>query len=305
MSEAVPLAHALLARLAELGGVRILFIKGPTAVALGARPPRPSTDVDVLCEPGGLERLGPPLERCGWRRRVPRSSVHELKHASKYLFEHSVHYIHDEWPCDIDIHFNFPGFFAPPAIVFETMWRQRELVHVANVLVPCPSNVGQAAIVGLHGLRQPKAPNNQADLTFLTHAYRTCDEKTRSSLAALAAETGCSDTLAPLLKDIGSEVRPSRWSSDEMLRRWELRAENEGIFTTPWLIELRHTPGLRKLGLIRRAMFLPSAELLARDIRSNPSVSNVMRMQFARWVRALRYLPRGLQAARRTERQAR
>ena len=41
MSEAVPLAHALVARLAELEGVRILFIKGPTAVALGARPPRP------------------------------------------------------------------------------------------------------------------------------------------------------------------------------------------------------------------------------------------------------------------------
>ena len=78
MSEAVPLAHALVARLAELEGVRILFIKGPTAVALGARPPRPSTDVDVLCEPGGLERLGPALERCGWRRRVPRSTCSQL-----------------------------------------------------------------------------------------------------------------------------------------------------------------------------------------------------------------------------------
>ena len=42
VSEAVALAHALVAHLAELKGIRILFVKGPTAVALGARPPRPS-----------------------------------------------------------------------------------------------------------------------------------------------------------------------------------------------------------------------------------------------------------------------
>jgi hypothetical protein len=82
MSEAVPLAHALVARLAELEDVRILFIEGPTAVALDARPPRPSTDVDVLCEPGGLETLGPVLERCGWRRRVPESLTERFQHAS-------------------------------------------------------------------------------------------------------------------------------------------------------------------------------------------------------------------------------
>ena len=159
MSEAVPLAHALVARLAELEGVRILFIKGPTAVALGARPPRPSTDVDVLCEAGGLERLGPALERCRWRRRVPEGAGQELKYAARYLFEHSVHFIHDEWPCDLDIHYNFPGFLAPDEVVFEELWRRRTSVEVAHWPVPCADLLGQSAIVALHGLRDPESPH--------------------------------------------------------------------------------------------------------------------------------------------------
>ena len=97
-----------------------------------------------------MERLGAALESCGWRRRgAPSSSAHQLVHASKYLFEHSVHYIHDEWPCDLDIHYNFPGFLAPDDVVFEELWARRATVEVAHWPVPCPDLLGQLLIVAL------------------------------------------------------------------------------------------------------------------------------------------------------------
>ena len=224
MSEAVPLAHALVARLAELEGVRILFIKGPTAVALGARPPRPSTDVDVLCEPGGLEKLGPALERCGWRRRVPKSSVHELEHASKYLFEHSVHYIHDEWPCDLDIHFNFPGFLAPDDVVFEELWRRHTTVEVANWPVPCADLLGQAAIVALHALRDPQFSHTAPDLDFVAQSLQ--QPWRRRPRAISRAWRPRRDAPRPCARCWTTSARlrsASPWSDPELLRRWQVR----------------------------------------------------------------------------------
>lgn len=301
MSEAVPLAHALVTRLAQLEGVRILFIKGPTAVALGARPPRPSTDVDVLCELGGLERLGPALARCGWRRRVPRSSVHELEHASKYLFEHSVHYIHDEWPCDLDIHFNFPGFLAPDGVVFEELWRRHTTVEVAHWPVPCADLIGQAAIVALHGLRDPQFRHTASDLDFVGQSLRSDGPAAAAELAALAAATGSSETLRPLLEAVDAPSAASPWSDPELLRRWQVRTQHSGAYTTSWLIELRHTRWGDRSRLVRRALFLPPDELYSTHVGLPRTGRNTARLHVTRWARAVRHLPRGLRAARRAD----
>jgi hypothetical protein len=301
LSEAVPLAHALVARLAELEGIRILFIKGPTAVALGARPPRPSSDVDVLCEPGGLEKLGPALERCGWRKRVPKSSVHELAHAAQYLFEHSVHYIHDEWPCDLDIHFNFPGFLAPDEVVFEELWRRHTTAEVANWPVPCADLLGQAAIVALHSLRDPQLSHTSSDVQFVTQSLRGQGSTAAAEFAALTAATGSTETLRPLLGDLDAPATHSPWSDPELLHRWQVRTQHAGVYTTSWLIELRHTSWRRKPGLIRRALFLPAEELYSVNVGMPQTQLNTARLQAQRWGRALRYLPRGLSAASRAE----
>ena len=303
MSEAVPLAHALVARLAELEGVRILFIKGPTAVALGARPPRPSTDVDVLCEPGGLEKLGPSLERCGWRKRVAKSSVHALEHASKYLFEHSVHFIHDEWPCDLDVHFNFPGFLAPDDVVFEELWRRHTTVEVASWPVPCADLLGQAAIVGLHALRDPQFRHTSSDVDYVAQRLRAQGTAAATDLAALASATGSTETLRPLLESVDAPAMASAWHDPEMRRRWEVRTQNAGAYTTSWLIELRHTPWRAKPRLVRRALLLPTDELYSVDIGLPRTRRNTARLHLERWGRAARHLPRGIRAARRAEEQ--
>jgi hypothetical protein len=288
-------------RLAELEGVRILFIKGPTAVALGARPPRPSSDVDVLCETGGLEKLGPALERCGWRKRISKASVHELEHASKYLFEHSAHYIHDEWPCDLDIHFNFPGFLAPDEVVFEELWRRHVTVEVANWPVRCADLLGQAAIVALHALRDPQFSHTAPDVDFAAQSLRRKGAPTAADFAELTAATGSAETLRPLLEDLGVAVPASQWSDPELLRRWQVRTQHAGAYTTSWLIELRHTPWRSKAQLVRRALFLPPEELYSVNVGMPRTRRNTARLHLERWARAARHLPRGLRAARHVE----
>ncbi|MDF2094118.1 nucleotidyltransferase family protein [Knoellia sp. 3-2P3] len=300
MSEAVPLAHALVARLAELEDVRILFVKGPTAVALGARPPRPSTDVDVLCEPGGMERLGAALERCGWRRRVQKSSVHQLEHAAKYLFEHSVHYLHDEWPCDLDIHFNFPGFLAPDDVVFEELWRRRTTVDVANWPVPCADLLGQAAIVALHSLRDPQIAHSSRDVEFVANSLGQKGSATVEVFAQLATATGSADTLRPLFEFLGTPPVESH-VDPELVRRWHVRTQNPGAHTTTWLIELRNLRWRARPALIRRALFLPADELFSARVGLARTRRNAARLQLQRWSRAARRLPRAIAAARHAE----
>jgi hypothetical protein len=304
LSEAVPLAHALVAHLAELENVRILFVKGPTAVALGARPPRPSTDVDVLCEPHGMERLGAALERCGWRRRIPESLTSRFQHASRYMFEHSVHYIHDEWPCDLDVHYNFPGFLAPDDVVFEELWTRRTAVDIANRPVPCADLLGQVAIVALHSLRDPQFSHTSPDLDFVADSLRQHGSEAVEAFARLAAATGSADTLRPLLERVDPPPMTSH-VDPELLRRWRVRTQNAGAYTTTWLIELRHRPWREKPGLVRRALFLPADELFSAHVGLPRTRRNTARLHLRRWLRAVRHLPRGIRAARRANATAR
>ena len=254
----------MLARLAEIEEVRILFIKGPTAVLMGARPPRPSSDVDVLCEPGGMEKLGAALEACGWRRRVPESAKPHFVYAAKYLFEHSVHYIHDEWPCDLDIHYNFPGFWP------RTRWCSRRSEEAGAVRRSptgrCRAPTSSArrrlsactasAIQGLHHIRADWTSSRMPSAGLSTSSWRN----SRRWLLTLEFR----DTHGPFgavwaLRHSQSVVRPREATT---LAIADLRMP--GTPTTSWLIELDKTPWLRNNPrLIRRALFLPSDELLS------------------------------------------
>lgn len=301
MSEAVPLAHALVARLAELEGICILFVKGPTAVALGARPPRPSSDVDVLCEPGSMELLGAALEACGWRRRIGKSSLHQLEYGARYLFEHSLHYIHDEWPCDIDVHYNFPGFLAPDEVVFEALWTRRVTVDVAHTPVQCADLIGQVAIVGLHALREPLATVSKADLEFLADSLGHARPSTIAALSALTLDTGCSQTLRPLLEHVGAPDIQSPYEDRWALNRWRTRTDASGAYTTSWLIEMRQASWQRKTALLRRDLFPPLDIVFSRHIGVPKTPVNVVRLYASRWWTALCYLPAGIRAARKAE----
>ena len=97
LSEGVALAHALVARVAADDDVRVLFIKGPTAVLQGLRAPRESVDVDALVDPARRERLAARLTELGWVDENPYTSPTVLP-------MHSLTHRHPAWPCELDLH---------------------------------------------------------------------------------------------------------------------------------------------------------------------------------------------------------
>ena len=148
LAEAVPLAHALVARAARDHDVRVLFIKGPVAAEQGLRPRRPSVDVDVLVDPMRRGLLAAVLDDLGWVDENPYLSPTVLP-------QHSLTHRHHSWPCELDLHDRFPGFFADPQAVFEALWARRTTVRVAGQDIPAPDRAGHALVLALHSLRDP------------------------------------------------------------------------------------------------------------------------------------------------------
>jgi hypothetical protein len=286
--EAVLLAHALVARVAAHAGVRILFIKGPTAVALGARPDRPSSDVDVLVDPAAFEDLCAGLTACGWELRTP---IGLLRHAADLAFDHSAHLIHAAWPCDLDVHYLFPGFLAPPAEVFEALWERRTEVEVAGRAVPTADLLGQLLVVGLHGLRNPEAALSRADLDHVAARLRELGPEEREALSALAEQTGSDESADALLVPAGAASRRATRVSSDRLVDWRMRQSGLG---SAWLAELRRAPWPDKPATLRRALLPPREHLLSSYAAQDASASTVAMAHVRRWGRGLRAIPRAV-----------
>src|SRR6478735_5671403 len=83
--DAVELAAAWAAALAERLGIRLLVIKGDTLARHGLRDPRVPADVDVLVEPAAFERYCAAISAAGWSERpVPRINL-QAAHSVTYL----------------------------------------------------------------------------------------------------------------------------------------------------------------------------------------------------------------------------
>lgn len=114
-AEAIPLAQLLTTEAAKRVGARCLLIKGATLDWHGLRPPRIPADVDLLVAPDEVEPFIDQLEEWGWYVRLGPFTDYPFPH-------HAVTLIHDQWPCDIDVHRRFPGFLRDPADVFDVLW---------------------------------------------------------------------------------------------------------------------------------------------------------------------------------------
>jgi hypothetical protein len=294
--EAVLLAHPLVARVAERAGTRILFVKGPTAVAVGARPDRPSSDVDVLVDPAGFDDLCRALEASGWSRRHGDVG---LVHSAQDALEHSVHYLRDGWPSDLDVHFAFPGFLAPAGQVFDTLHERREVVTVAGVGVPSADLLGQSLVVALHALRDPRRERSVEDLEHLQARLGGAGGEpgadraaALSELAALATRTGSARTAAPFLERLGlaPDDRDLGAAGDEGYRAWSQRAAGPPSGVGLWAREIGRTPWRDKPGAIRHAV-LPSRDvLLSSHLAPGASQLTIARLHVVRWSRGLRSL---------------
>ena len=286
MQEGVLLAHALVARIAEQVGARVLFIKGPTAVALGVRPNRPSTDVDVLVDPAAFEAVICALRSCGWEARFDAPT---FPHVTDLSFEHSEHLLHPDWPCDIDAHYNFPGFLASPDEVFEALWERRTTVAVAGRDVPTPDDLGQALVVALHALRDPGKASSAADMAHVRATVEALTSTRTDELLDLATATGCRQTAAPVLpRVVGGQQEEARTAG---LSEWQFRQQYGEVPVTMWLVELKAAPWRHRPAVLRQALFPTMSELERQGFRRSDGRSAAARLWAQRWWRAVRVLP--------------
>jgi hypothetical protein len=292
LSEAVPLAHALVSRIASDLEVRILFIKGPTAQLQGLRLPRSSVDVDALVDPERRHLLADRLTGLGW--------VDEHPYTSPTLLPmHSLTHRHPSWPCELDLHDRFPGFFAEPQVVFERLWEGRATVEVAAQAIPCPDRTGQALVLALHALRDPHDPGKAAELTSLVDRVgEVADPAFLRDLAELAHDLGAADTAAPFLDRVGAPAvgRGSTRAAD--LRAWQLRTEPDAS-VVGWVDELRRLPWRRRPQFLWYAAFLTEDELRLDDPGLPEGRRAVAGARIARLRRGLGALPRALRRLRR------
>ncbi|MFZ2015352.1 MAG: nucleotidyltransferase family protein, partial [Nocardioides sp.] len=259
LAEAVPLAHALVARVARDSDVRVLFIKGPQAEVQGLRAPRTSVDVDVLVDPARRPVLAEALARHGWVDDNPRRTP-------TILPRHSLTVRQPTWLCELDLHDHFPGFFADHQHVFETLWARRAQVEVAGCRLPVPDVAGHALVLALHALRDPHDPNKQSDVADLAAVLRgRFDDQKLRDLSGLAVELGAADTAAPFLAMVSAPELGRGSTSPDDLRAWRLRTEPERTTAISWVAELRRQPWYRWPRFLWYAALLSEEELRLAD----------------------------------------
>lgn len=290
LREGVLLAQLLAASAAQRSGARVLVIKGPRQVGLGLRPARESVDADVLVHPDEFEAALGQLVRLGWRRRVPDTSPHVLPF-------HSVALAHEAWPCEIDLHHRYPGFFASDAAVFEALWRRRRSDEVAGQQVPVCDLAGDTLIAALHAARAPE--RKRTDMEFLVATVRDrFDNETRRDLAVLAAETGCADTLRNFLHAVDAPTVGTGRTDLADLEKWSLLTAGESIRGIGWVHELGRAPWRHRPRLLLRAAFLTEAEVRSQYPQAPAGRWGLLRARFWRWRATARHVPRAVRALR-------
>jgi hypothetical protein len=251
--------------------------------------------VDVLADRAGFVALCAALEGCGWQRRNADTG---LRHAADLAFEHSAHFIHPQWPCDLDIHFSFPGFLAPEAEVFESLWATHTTVEVAGQQTTTPSAQGQALVVALHALRDPGRATSKEDLAILGRAASGWPPDALTQLAVLAVETGSSDSAGSFLVQVGAAAATNDARYAARLADWRARQQGFGR-STMWLVELRRSPWRDKPSTVLRALLPPREYLVGSHVSADLSRGRLMRLHLQRWGRGLASMPRALTRAAR------
>jgi hypothetical protein len=234
---------------------------------------------------------------------VLRAPIGSLRHAGDLAFDHSAHYIHIDWPCDLDVHYNFPGFLAEPDRVFDALWKRRTSVDVAGQAIPTPDVLGQALVVGLHALRDESREQSRADLEHLTRIAPLADDDA-AALARLARDTGCSGSAADLLRRLGVQPLPLTQPEQHRLGDWQLRQVGLGR-STPWLLEIQQAPLRDKVATVGRALFPPRDHLVSSHLADDLTRSQLARLHVARLTRGVAALPRASLVLARRQRMLR
>ena len=293
LPEAVPLAYALVNRVADNLGIRVLFIKGPVARLQGLRGEHISVDVDVMVDPARRDDLAAALSALGW--------VDENPHTSpRVLPLHSWTHRNPQWPCELDLHDRFPGFFAEPQAAFETLWSRRAHETVAAQGLPTPDVGGHVLVLALHALRDPHSASYQAALTNLVaKVEKLLDEDGLTDLATLAHVMGAADTARPFLVRLGAPPIGVGTTSEADLRLWRLRTTPGDRTAVSWVEELRRMPRRSWPRFLWYALVLSEKELRLADPSLPSGRMAVFRARARRLRRGVSAVPSAVRAVGR------
>lgn len=280
VSEAVLLGHALVARVASEQDIRAFFIKGPVSVLRGLRQPRTSSDVDVIVEPDGLDRLLQELSMRGWQ---PRPADRD----SKSYAPHSITVDHPGWPCCIDVHYRFPGMESVAAESFEAMWANTEDFLLARQVIRVPKAPLGVLILALHALRAPHLIASRQELHDLT--VLPVSKQERMTVMKLAEITGSLAAARPFLEEILCDKLVPVWPKPSTEWRDRLKATEPG---TARLLALIRAPWRDRLPMLRRTVFPTPEALLSTNPYTDVNAEAKRRHNIARWARFVRLAPR-------------
>jgi glycosyltransferase involved in cell wall biosynthesis len=281
--EAVPLAHAAVARVAADHDVRVLFFKGPVAALQGLRPERDSQDVDALVDPARLPVLTAALGELGW--------LDEQAFGTPTAATYSRTLRHAAWPCELDLHTSFPGLYAAGQEVFERLWARRESVEVAAVELPCPDPQAHALLLALNTLRDPHETTKIAQLADLVRRVSgSFDERALRGLGELAGDLGAADTAAPFLRSVGAPNDAVGSTAPADLHAWRLRTQPAWRVAT-WLEGLRERPLHTWPGYLWYAAVLTDDELRIAHPDLLPGRIPLARLRLSRLRRGLGAVP--------------
>ncbi len=283
---------------AAQAGVRALVVKGLVASHHGIREERVSADADVLVEPRRYGEYRAALEALGWRER-PEPQTYEA------LLDHSATMVHDQWPCDIDVHWTFPGFLTSREDLFDVLWARRIAVTFAGSRAQAADRSTSILVATLHALRTPSQTTRHGrEVRHLVESViPALSSVEREDLLDLARDTGCIDTARPVLERLAIPIPASTPAgTDPALDAWRERVAGRGDVANQWRVHARSLPRKERSRLALRVLWPPEDELR----QMYPEVAGTRRAllsaRFARLGRGLRQMPdvlRGRRLARR------
>lgn len=233
IAERLRLAQAACHEVARAAGVDLLFVKGTVAADQFPTRSKVGSDVDALVRPEQVERYVEALQRAGWVLMRRSSGLDLSNHA--IVLEHPV------FACTVDVHRFFPGFEAPPEVVFERLWAHRGQVTSAGHDVPVPSVVHHGLLLIVNAARSA----GSSEARTIWNAWGSAEhEQAKVAVDLLGAQAAA----ATQLPDVFG-------ASDS--RYWQVVADNPtGV--SMWLARLADTRGLApRLRLVGHALVPP------------------------------------------------
>lgn len=245
-TDARRLAHGVVAEAARRCDARALVVKGLASDFHGLRTPRESADVDVLVAPEDVVNFVACLKQFGWHERV-------VLRLMARISEHARTFVHDEWPCDIDVHVDFPGLLREPVQAFDALWQTRTEIDVAGVRVAIPGRVACAILNALHTqYSDPRGVLVREEYAQLVDNLRGAVDS--SELARTAQALGADRTAQNLLADLDVEPLTNAEAYGRDLREWR-RLTGNGATTSAWVgYLLRRAPWRERPAIILDAL---------------------------------------------------